>query len=122
MSSITAQTILDENNWTTPTPTIGEGLIDTAIDYVNLEAGRTIAFMSGTVGSKTVALATGEYSIIKLLAGLLFEAYNDKSPNFSIPNVSVQTVVNDPQYSLFLTMITEGINRLRKRGILRTYQ
>jgi hypothetical protein len=120
-ATLTAQMVLDENNYTKPSLAIGESLIDKSIDYVNLLTGRHISFMAGTAGSKTCTLLTGEYSVVHMLASLMFRAYNDKSPNITLGSLSVNLILQDPQFALFKPAIDEGIVRLRGRGILRTF-
>ena len=119
--SFTAQDILDENNYTEPSTTIGEQLMDTAIDWVNLMTNNSIANMSGTVGAKVCVCTSKQRGVVKLLCGLMFRAYNDKSPNISLGQLSVNLVLQDPQYALFKPLVDEGVVRLRGRGILRTF-
>lgn len=120
LATITAQQVLDENNYTTPTTTIVEYLIDNAIDYINLEAGLSINNMSGdTPGSKTVTVTSTQAPIIKMLSTLMIRAYKDRS-SVGIGGLSVTAVISDPQYDLFTKVVERGIMRLRARSFLRT--
>jgi hypothetical protein len=119
--TFTAQDILSENRYTNPPLEIGESLIDTVIDWVNLMTNTGVANMTGTQGSKICTCQSRQRGILKLLAGLMFRAYNDRSPNVTMGQVSVNLVLQDPQFALYKPMVDEGIQRLRGRGILRTF-
>jgi len=129
MATITAQTLLDRNNWATTdihatavtALTRVEYLIDDAIDYINGEAGTTISNMGGGgAGSKTVTVTAAQAPIVRALAALLVRAYLDKGPNVGIGGLGVTAIISDPQYKLHMMMIMQGINRLRGRSFVRT--
>lgn len=119
--TVSAQNILDASRYTAPNTTIGEQLMDTAIDWINLMSNTGMSNMTGTSGSKTCTCTSKQRGVLKLLSGLLFRAYNDRSPNISVGGVAVNLVLEDPQFALYKPMIDEGIQRLRGRGILRTF-
>ena len=114
MATITAQLILDENNYTDDDITLTnlEYLIDNAINYVNLQTGLSISNLSGTAESKTVTVTSNESTVIKSLAVLMIRAYKDRGPQVGIQGLSVSTVIADPQYSLFMKVVDDGIKRL----------
>ena len=111
MVTITAQNILDENNYTITDISLvnAESLIDNAINYVNLRAGLSMSAMSGTAGSKTASLTGNQSVIVKLLSTLMVRAYVDRGPNTTVGGLSVTSIINDPQYALYSTMIEAGI-------------
>jgi len=123
LATITAQNILDENNWDS-TDDISlancERLIDDSIDYINLMAGLSISNMSGAAGSKTVTVTSGQSAVIKPLASLMVRAYLDKGPNMAVSPISINTLISDPHYNLFMKLLNKGINRLRGRSFERT--
>lgn len=112
--SITAQNILDENNWATSIIALDdlESLMNNAINYVNLEANTTIAPMSGTSGSKTINLSRSESFAIKLLTALIVRAYRDQGAT-TISGLSVSSVIADPQYTLFTDLVNKAIMKLK---------
>lgn len=116
MASITAQNILDENNYTTSDISLAnlERLIDNAIYYVELATNRSIAKMSGTAGSKTVSVADEEVSVVKACVILMLRAYLDRGPNTAISGLSISTLISDPQYTLYKDMIEKGVEQLRE--------
>lgn len=120
MATITAQNILDENNYPDMSKTIVEYLIDNVINYLNLETGLSISNMTGDAESKSVTVTSGQSAIIKPLAALMIRAYKDRGPNASVGGLSVVTVLADPQYTLFKEITNKGINRLRGRSFVRT--
>ncbi len=123
MTTITAQQILDDNNYettkinsnVTTALTRVERLIDRAINHINLQTGSTISNMSGSDGSKTVEVTSNEgASLVESLASLLVRAYVDKGPNVGLSALTVNTVIADPQYALLSDMIKKDIERLRE--------
>jgi hypothetical protein len=107
MATITAQNILDENNYTVADISLTNlaALIDNAINYVNLRAGLSMATTVG--GSATL---TGNQSVVvKLLSTLMLRAYLDRGPNTGLGGMSVNSVITDPQYNLYSAMIEAGI-------------
>jgi len=123
MATITAQQILDETGYTAANHislTNLEYLIDNAINYINSEAGLSISNLSGAAGSKTVTVTNAQAPIIKMLSKLFIRAYVDMGPNVAVGGLAVSTLTSDPQYALFLPLITQGINRLRGRSFERT--
>lgn len=122
MATVTAQRVLDENNYTVSDISLTnlEYLIDNVIDYINLETGLSISNLSGTAGSKSVTVTSGQSPIIKLLSALMIRAYKDRGPQSSIAGFSVVAVLADPQYQLFKELTDKGINRLRGHSFVRT--
>ena len=128
MATITAQILLDQNNWATTdihatsatALTRVEYLIDDAIDYINSQAGTSISNMSGAAGSKTLTVTAAQAPIIKQLAALLVRAYLDKGPNVSVGGLGVSAIVGDPQYKVAMMMVKTGIRRLRGASFVRT--
>lgn len=107
MTTFTAQSILDENNYTVADISLVNlaALIDNAINYVNLRAGLS---MSPTAGG--VATLTGNQSVVvKLLSTLMLRAYLDRGPNTGLGGMSVNSIITDPQYALYSAMIEAGI-------------
>ena len=117
-----ATQVLNENNYSTTDITAInlEYLIENAIDYVNLEAGTSIADLSGGAGSKSIVGTEAEIFTVKTVTVLMIRAYKDRGPNSGLGPMSVATVIGDPQYSLFKDLIEKSLNRLRGRVILRT--
>ena len=123
MTTITniAQRILDENNYTTSdiTTTNVEYLIKNAVDHINTQTGRTISF-TPSAGTASLTAQDDEMPYIKNLTALMIRAYKDRGPNTAIGGLAVSSLTNDPQYSLFLKLLDDGIQRLRGRYIKRT--
>jgi len=107
MTTITAQGILDENNYTIAEISLVKTalLIDNAINYVNLRCGLS---MATTVGG-SVTLTGNQSVVVKLLATLMVRAYVDRGPNTAVGGLSVTSIINDPQYALYNAMIEAGI-------------
>jgi len=121
MPAITAQRILDENNWNVDDHiSIAnlEYLIDNSINYINLMAGLSISNLSGSPGSVTVT--NSQDFVIKSAAALCVRAYLDKGPTGGIAGASLQYTINDPHYKNHSTLVRQGINRLRGRSFVRT--
>ena len=123
-----AQQILDENNYETTdihataatALTRVEYLIDNATDYINLEAGTSIADLSGGAGTKSLTCTAGELPVVKLLSALMVRAYLDKGPAVGAGGLNVATTLSDPQYRLFSQIVKQGIKRLCGRAFERT--
>ena len=117
-----ATQILNENNYTTTDITVAnlEYLIENAIDYVNMEANKTIADLSGAAGSKSIVGTEPEIFTVKCATILMLRAYLDRGPNATLSGMSVSTVIADPQYAFWSETLQVALNRLRGRSILRT--
>lgn len=121
VSSI-AQRILDENgliltNFTGLTLTILEYKIDDAIDFVNLQAGTSIAHLAGSAESKSITGTDGQILVVKWLTNLLLKAFKEKGTQANIANMSVTYVVNDPDYKISMMIIDKAIERLKEPPI-----
>jgi len=118
MATITAQIILDENNYAVSDISLANMgyLIDNAINYTNLVCGTSISNL--VAGSVTVT--AGEAAVVKTLSAMLLRAYVDRGPNASVGGLVVTSVIADPQYSLFQGLLKEGLDRLRGRSFLTT--
>ena len=119
MATLTAQNLLDANNYTVSDVSLinTELLIDQATRWVSLMTGRSIGAMGGTAGSKTVSMEDDELAVVSPLAALMVRAYVDRGPNTAISNLSVSTVVADPQYSLFKELVFQGLPALREMEV-----
>jgi len=119
-----AQRILDENGYTTSDLNTSlaniEYLIDNAIDFINLEAGTSIADLSGTAASKSLTGSENEIVVVKALSALCLRGFKDKGPNISVTAVNVVETMTDPHYRLYSNWVKTGINRLRGRSFMRT--
>jgi len=122
MPTITAQDILDENNYTESDISKAkvEALIDNAINYINLETGLSISNMSGSSGSKSVTVTSGQAPIVKALASLYVRAYVDHGPEAAVGGMNVNVVNDDPQLALLRSIVDRGIMLLRSRSFART--
>jgi len=118
MTTVTniGQRILDENDYSTPSVDIVEYLVDNAIDYINMEAGTSIAELSGVAETKSLTGTKSEIAVVKALSVLMLRAYKDRGPQVSVAGLNVAVTLSDPQYSLFTKMVNRGINRLRGRS------
>jgi len=113
-----AQRVLDENNYSNPSLTQVEYLIDNAIDYINAQAGISIADLSGDVESKSLTGTDSQIFVVKTLSALLLRSYHDKGPNVGIQAQSVVAITSDPQYVLFMKLIDSAIERLKDLPIV----
>jgi len=122
MVTLTAQDILDENNYTEAeiSKLKVEAFIDNAINYINLNTGLAISNMSGTAGSKTVTLTNKQAPVVKALASLYVRAYVDHGPQVSVSGLSSSIVDSDPQLSLLREVYEQGVKVLCGRGFERT--
>jgi hypothetical protein len=116
-----AQRILDENGYTVSDISLlnAEYLVKNAVDYINLQAGTSIAFVP-VAGSENLSASDSEIAVVKPLSALLVRAYVDRGPNTAVSSISASTVTNDPQYTLFMQLVNDGISRLRGRSFDRT--
>lgn len=121
MVAITAQQILDENNYDEAqiSKTNLEYLIDNCINWVNLVAGQSMSNMSGTAGSKTVTVTSNQSAVLKFLIPLIVKAYLDRGPNASVATVSVGVIAVDPQTGQFRPMYKLALQMLRRRSFER---
>lgn len=118
-----AQRILDENGlaltgFSNLTLTILEYKIDDAIDYVNLQAGLTIADLSGTAKSKSITGTDGQILAVKWLTNLMLKAYKEKGKQAGIGALNVTYILNDPDYKISMMMIEKAIERLKALPIV----
>jgi len=114
-----AQRILDENGYAISdfsglTLTILEYKIDDAIDYVNLQAGLTIADLAGTAESKSITGTDGQILAVKWLTNLLLKAFKEKGTQAAISGLSVGYIVSDPDYKVTMMVIEKAIDRLKE--------
>jgi len=126
MVTVTASNILSYTNYTTSDCSAinVEALTDILIDYINLETGGSIPTFRAVAfpytGALTLTLSTDQYATVMAGMNLMIRAYKDRGPNTALGPMSVSSLTNDPQYSLFSDMLKVAINRLRGRVILRT--
>jgi len=94
MTTVTniGQRILDENDYSTPSVDIVEYLVDNAIDYINMEAGTSIAELSGVAETKSLTGTKSEIAVVKALSVLMLRAYKDRGPQVSVERSAVQFV------------------------------
>lgn len=119
MVVITAQQIKDENNHPDVDSVDVEYLIDNAINYVNLECGTSISNLTGVSPNKTVTVTSDQSAVIKTLCTLMLKAYVDRSPNVAVGGLAVSTMLQDPQFALFMPLFKRGLQRLRGRSFER---
>lgn len=113
-----AQRILDENGYNIAdfsglTLTILEYKIDDAIDYVNSVGGLSIANLSGTAGSKSFVYTAGQNIPVKNLTNLMLKAYKEKGNVGSISGISINFLLENPDYKLSMMLISNSINSLK---------
>ena len=114
-----AQRILDENglaltDFPNLTLTILEYKIDDAIDWISLQAGLTIADLSGTAGAKNITATDGQILAVKWLTNLMLKAYKEKGEQVGISGLSVTYVLNDPDYKMSMVIIENAIQSLKE--------
>ena len=121
MVDITAQGILDRNNWTESQISLTnlEYLIDDVIDWVNLMTGASISAMTGVAGSKTVTVSRNENATLKMLLPLIVRAYLDRGPSSSAGGLSVAVIATDPQTGQLRPMVRQALQMLRGRSFER---
>jgi hypothetical protein len=118
-----AQRILDENGYVLTdfpnlTKTILEYKINDAIDWINMQAGLTIADLAGTAESKSITGTDGQILVVKWLTNLMLKAYKEKGEQAGISSLSVGYVVSDPDYKISMMIIEKAIERLKKLPIV----
>ena len=115
-----AQRILDENNYTVSdiSHVNLEYLIDNAIDYVNMQAGTSIADLAGTAENKSLTASNAQVFVVKTLSALMIRAYKDKGPQVGVAGLSVSQIITDPHYSLFTKLLEHAIERLKALPIV----
>lgn len=121
----TAQNILDENNYTTTECDLTdlEALMNLAISYVNTVAFQSIAALTGVAGAKTTgALTDAQLAAFYPLTVMLLRAHIDRGPNTNVTDLSVSTVIADPQYSTYKMMLDAAVTELRRVGSARKFQ
>jgi hypothetical protein len=97
-----------------------EYMIDSAIDYVNLEAETSISNLSGSAGSKTVTVTASQNAVLKLLlTAMLREAKFKGSSSLGMGGLSVSdTLVTQPP--IFQSLFKNALRRLRGMDFKRT--
>jgi len=93
-----------------------EYIVNVAISWVNAETGQLITKMTGSAVTFTDAQEQAVYPLITMM----LRAYKDKGPNVGIGGLSVTSIVNDPQFTLFKDLFEKGCERLRGRSWLTT--
>ena len=116
--AVTAQIVLDENNYTVTDITLInlEKLIDNSINWINEQTNTAISALSGDAGSKTVNMDRNEATIVKSLSALLIRAYKDRG-SAGIGGLSASSAISDPQYSLHSKIINDGLARLKSMSL-----
>lgn len=116
-----AQRMFDETNYTAGqiAPINLEYLIDNAIDYVNLEAGTSIADLTGAAETKQYVGSENETVAVKACVNLMMRAYVDKGPTVAVGGMSVAPIVSDPHYKVETMILKRALNRLRGRSFER---
>ncbi|MDH5786978.1 MAG: hypothetical protein OEZ40_01620 [Candidatus Bathyarchaeota archaeon] len=117
-----AQTILDENGYAIEdfenlTLTILENKIDDAIDYINAQAGLTIAALTGEAESKTLTYTAPQNVAVKQLINLELRAYKEKGVQVGIAGMSVTYLLSDPDFKLSMQLLDKIIGRLKSPPI-----
>jgi hypothetical protein len=113
-----AQRILDENGYSLTdfsglTLTILEYKIDDAIDYVNAEAGTSIAALTGTAETKSFTYTAPENLAVKGLVNLMLRAFKEKGEQVGISSLSVTYLQSDPDFRLSMQVVDRTIERLK---------
>lgn len=123
MATLTAQNLLDYNNYIDISTANVEALADVIIDYINMQTGQSIAVFrdqAGAVGSRTITVTGQLTSLVIIGAGLMMRQFKERGPNVSIGGITATAIVQDPQFQFFTKLLDESINRLRGRGFERT--
>lgn len=118
-----AQRVLDENGYAITdfknlTLTILEYKIDDAIDYVNLQAGLSIADLSGSAESKSITATDSQILAVKWLTNLMLKAYKEKGSQVGIASLNVTYILNNPDFKVSLMVINKAIERLKEPPIV----
>jgi hypothetical protein len=113
-----AQRILDENGYaitdfTGLTLTILEYKIDDAIDYVNSQAGTSIAALGGAAGTKSFSYTAPENLAVKELVNAMLRGFKEKGSQIGITGISIAYVESDPDLKLSLQLVKSVIDRLK---------
>ena len=116
-----AQRILNENGYSTSDISLVnlEYLIDNAIDYVNMEAGTSIADLGGAAAAKTLTGSEPEIFMVKTLSGLMIRAYKEHGPQVGLSSMSISLVSTDPNFKVYWSLFQNGLNRLRGKSFER---
>jgi hypothetical protein len=117
-----AQRILDENGYTVAsfknlTLTILEYKIDDAIDYVNANAGLTVAHCSGSAGTKSLVASDTQILVIKWLTNIMLRGYKDKGATAGVSSLNLVYTLADADTAVS-KMIMQSIARLRAPPIV----
>jgi len=113
--SAIGQYILDINNYTTPSTTITENLIDDAIDEINNECETSIADLAGSAGSKTLTGTEDEIATVKLLASIKLRDRNSRGPTLGIGPLSKGTA---PSIDILIQRYERAIGNLKELPIV----
>ena len=110
-----ASRILQENSYSTSdiTTTVLEYKIQDAIDYIELQAGITIADLAGAAGTKSITATDPQILVVKWLTNLFIRAYENKGTNISIAGISLAEVITDPDFQVTMKVIDQSIERLK---------
>lgn len=95
-----------------------EYLIDNAIDYINMEAGISIADLAGTAESKSLTGTDAQIFAVKALSELMLRGYKDKGPNIGIGGLNITSTTSDPHYTLETKLVNDAIKRLKEPPIV----
>jgi len=117
-----AQRILDENGYlltdfSNLTLTILEYKVDDAIDYVNAQAGTSIAALTGTAETKSFTYTAPENLAVKGLVNLMLRAYKEKGEQVGVGGLSVSYLQGDPDFRLSMQVLDKMIGSLRQPPI-----
>ena len=97
-----------------------EYIIDDVIDFVNSEAGTSIAALTGVAGAKTGTVTGPQNAAVKLVLGVtLKEARYKISTNATMGPLGASESVG-AQDPIFRKMLHNALNRLRGRSFQRT--
>ena len=148
--TLNATDTLAENGYTTTdfTAAVVEGIINRAIRQVNLDAAQSISEMTGaTVGEKTVSMTQRQSVPVTILISLMLRETrrstlsntsstgNSSSTSKSInvgpigmsdassvsSAISASASLNNPANTIYRDDYLRAIDRLRGRGMLRTF-
>ena len=116
-----ASRMLDETRYTAADISLTnlEYLIDNAIDYVNLQAGTSIADLTGAAESKQYIGSEAQTVAMKACVNLLLRAYLEKGPVKSVGGLTVGPITTDPHYKVMSRFLAQAINKLRGRSFER---
>jgi len=83
-----------------------------------LQAGLTIADLSGDAESKSITGTDGQILAVKWLTNLMLKAYKEKGEQVGIGSLSVTYIINDPDYKVSMMVIEKAIERLKELPIV----